>query len=113
MKKLLLLLAICCSFQITSAQRALQIDGEVVFENEDVTFHKIDDHTWIGSGHVMANESIYVIEGTERALLIDAATNIKDLDKIVIKITNKPVTLVATHAHPDHVGSAQYFPEIF
>lgn len=40
------------------------------------------------------------------AVLIDAGTRIKDLDKIVAKLTNKPVMLVATHVHGDHTGSA-------
>lgn len=112
MKKLILTLTLCCVFQMIWAQRSLQIGGEVVFENEDVIFHKIDDHTWIGSGHVMSNESIYLLEGSEKAMLIDAGTTIKDLDEVVAKITDKPVSLYATHAHPDHVGSAEYFSEI-
>lgn len=112
MKKLILILTVSCAFQMTWAQRPLQIEGEVVFENDDVIFHKIDDHTWIGSGHVMSNESIYLLEGSERAMLIDAGTTIKNLDEVVAKITDKPVSLYATHAHPDHVGSAAYFSEI-
>lgn len=112
MKKILIILTVCCAFQIAQAQQSLQIEGEVVFENEDVIFHKIDDHTWIGSGHVMSNESIYLLEGSEKAMLIDAGTKMKNLDEVVAKITDKPVSLYATHAHPDHVGSAEYFSEI-
>jgi glyoxylase-like metal-dependent hydrolase (beta-lactamase superfamily II) len=62
----------------------------------------------------MANETIYIIEGEEKAILLDAGTKIDDLDKIVAGITKKPVTLIATHVHPDHTGSAiNYFPEIW
>ena len=62
---------------------------------------------------MMANESLYLVEGNEKAVLIDAGTKIMDLDKIVASITKKPVMLVATHAHPDHTGSAiNYFPEL-
>lgn len=62
----------------------------------------------------MANESLYLVEGADKAVLIDAGTNIKDLDKIVASITDKPVMLVATHVHPDHTGSAiNYFPELY
>lgn len=112
MKKFILIAMACFTFQAVIAQRQLQIKGDVVFENEDIIFHQLDEHTWIGNGHMAANESIYLIEGNEKALLIDAATRVKDLDKIITSITNKPVTLVATHAHPDHIGSAQYFSEI-
>ena len=77
-------------------------------------FHQIDEHTWFGTGHLMANESLYLVEGETKAILIDAGTKIKDLDKLVASITDKPVTLVATHVHPDHTGSAiDYFPEIY
>ena len=86
----------------------------VVYEGPDVVIRRIDDHTWEGNGHLMANETIYIVEGNDRALLIDAGTKIDDLDKIVAGITSKPVTLVATHVHPDHTGSAvNYFPEIW
>lgn len=85
-----------------------------MLRNEDVIFHQIDEHTWFGTGHLMANESLYLVEGETKAILIDAGTKIKDLDKLVASITNKPVTLVATHVHPDHTGSAiDYFPEIY
>ena len=90
-----------------------QMEGEEVFKNEDVVFHKIDDHTWVGTGHLAFNESLYLVEGNDRAVLIDAGTRIADLDKIVASITKKPVTLIATHVHPDHVGAAGYFPEIY
>jgi hydroxyacylglutathione hydrolase len=93
---------------------APQIEGKEVFKNDDVVFHQIDEHTWVGSGHVMASESLYLLEGSEKAVLIDAGTNIKDLDKIVASITTKPVMLVATHVHPDHTGaSIDVFKEIY
>ena len=86
----------------------------VVYEGPDVIIRRIDEHTWEGNGHLMANETIYIIEGRDRAILLDAGTKIDDLDKIVASITSKPVTLVATHVHPDHTGSAiNYFPEIW
>ncbi|MCQ2144291.1 MAG: MBL fold metallo-hydrolase [Bacteroidales bacterium] len=86
----------------------------VVFTNEDVTFRQIDEHTWEGNGNLVFGESLYIIEGEDRALLIDAGTRIADLDKIVAGITSKPVTLMATHVHGDHTGSAiNYFPEIW
>ena len=116
MKKLVLtalsLMILCLS---TFAQMpAAQIDGKEVFKNDDVVFHQIDDHTWVGSGHMMASETLYLVEGNNKALLIDAGTNIKDLDKIVASITKKPVMLVATHVHPDHTGkSIDVFPEIY
>ena len=116
MKKSILVLILLASFQFsTFAQMpAPQIEGKEVYKGEDVVFHQIDEHTWIGSGHLMASESLYLVEGNEKAVLIDAGTKIADLDKIVASITKKPVMLVITHVHPDHTGSAvHYFPEIY
>ena len=62
----------------------------------------------------MASESLYLVEGNNIVVLIDAGTMIADLDRIVASIAKKPVMLVATHVHPDHTGSSiDYFPEIF
>lgn len=116
MKKLIFSIVILVSFQIASFAQATppQIGGKEVFKNDDVVFHQIDDHTWVGTGNKMSNESLYLVEGTNKSLLIDAGTSIKDLDKIVASITTKPVMLVATHVHPDHTGSSiDVFKEIF
>jgi glyoxylase-like metal-dependent hydrolase (beta-lactamase superfamily II) len=115
MRRLLTLIPIALLSVTAGAQMpAVNIEGEVVARNDDVVFRRIDAHTWIGTGKMMANESLYLVEGDSKAVLIDAGTKIADLDKIVASITNKPVMLVATHAHPDHTGSAaNYFPELY
>ena len=86
----------------------------VVYEGPDVIIRQIDEHTWEGNGHLMANETIYIMEGNERTILLDAGTKIDGLKKIVEGITKKPITLIATHVHPDHTGSAIHdFDEIW
>jgi len=86
----------------------------VVFSNEDIIIRQIDEHTWEGNGNLCFNESIYIVEGEEKALLIDVGTKIPDLDRIVAGITSKPVMVVATHVHPDHTGATvKLFPEIY
>ena len=93
---------------------AMHYAEKEVYAGPDVVIRQIDAHTWEGNGHLMANETIYIIEGEEKAILLDAGTKIDDLDKIVAGITDKPVILIATHVHPDHTGSAiNYFPEIW
>jgi hydroxyacylglutathione hydrolase len=114
MKTLTLSFILFCFLQFVNAQIPDALQGKEVFKNDDVVFHQIDDHTWVGTGHMMSNESLYLVEGEKSALLIDAGTNIKDLDKIVAAITKKPVLLVATHVHPDHTGaSINCFVELF
>ena len=84
-----------------------------VCRNQDVVFRQIDGHTWEGNGHLVYNESIYVLEGDEKALVIDAGSRVKDLDKLVATLTDKPVMMALTHGHGDHVGGIGCFPEVW
>ncbi len=113
MKTFTLTIILFLFLQIFSFAQTGTLPGKEVFKNDDVVFHQVDEHTWIGTGHMMYNESMYLLEGYYKALLIDAGTNIRDLDKIVATLTKKPVMLVATHVHPDHTGSIRPFPEIY
>ena len=94
---------------------ALRVRGDSMvgarIRDGDIVFRRIDDHTWEGNGHLVYNESVYVLEGEERALVIDAGTWIPNLYQTVTKLTDKPVTLALTHGHGDHVGGAVGFPE--
>ncbi|MBQ6576517.1 MAG: MBL fold metallo-hydrolase [Bacteroidales bacterium] len=89
------------------------LDGEVVYRGPDVVFRKLSEGTWMGSGHVIASETLYLIEGKTRALLIDTGAKIAGLDKIIRSITDKPVTVVLTHAHSDHSGNVGCFPQVW
>ena len=60
-------------------------------------FRQLDEHTWIGNGHRVYNESLYLVEGNDRAILIDAGTRIPELDKIVAKITSKHLFRKLSH----------------
>jgi glyoxylase-like metal-dependent hydrolase (beta-lactamase superfamily II) len=88
-------------------------DLKTVYKDKNVTFRKIDKNTWVGSGNVMSSETIYIVEGKNKAVIIDAGTTIPGLDKIVKKITKKPVTLILTHVHPDHAGAVGCFDEVW
>ena len=89
MKKLLLLTILVTLCQLSVLSQTGQIKGKEVFKNDDVVFHEIDEHTWVGTGEMMSNESLYIVEGADKAVLIDAGTNITGLDKIVAAITKK------------------------
>ena len=78
-----------------------------------VVFRRIDEHTWEGNGYMVYNESVYLLEGEDKALLIDAGAVMPNLDKVVASITDKPVMLALTHGHGDHVGGAVCFPEVW
>ncbi len=83
------------------------------FPSDEVEIQQLDAHTWHGYGHLVYNESIYLIEGETSAILIDAGTNIKGLRKIVEEIVKKPVSLVISHGHTDHIGSISEWDTIW
>lgn len=78
------------------------------------TIEKIDDSTHIISEYRHWEEThCYLLEGDGRALLIDTGLGICDISAEVKKLTDKPVTAVATHIHWDHIGGHKYFPDFY
>jgi glyoxylase-like metal-dependent hydrolase (beta-lactamase superfamily II) len=57
--------------------------------------------------------TMYLVEGTQKAMLIDCGTRTKNLDVILSGITKKPLVVVITHAHGDHAGNIGFFKEIW
>ena len=82
-----------------------------VYRDENIVFRQIDEHTWEGNGHLVYNESVYVVEGEDKALVIDAGAEMPHLSKAVATLTDKPLMLALTHGHGDHVGGVVSFPE--
>lgn len=121
MKKTLISFLCCCMALSLAAQQsrgrgggfAAELDYPVVYEGPDVVFRQIDDRLWVGSGHVMASETLYIVEGDDRAVLIDTGTSIPGLDEIVSSITSKPYDVILTHVHPDHAGGCGNFGQVW
>jgi glyoxylase-like metal-dependent hydrolase (beta-lactamase superfamily II) len=55
----------------------------------------------------------YLIEGTERSILVDAGVSGGDLLGAAKAVNEKPITLICTHADHDHVASAPQFDEVW
>ena len=55
----------------------------------------------------------YLVVGEERACVIDTMNGYNDLYQAVRKWTDKPLTVVNTHGHPDHIFGNIYFEEAF
>src|SRR3954447_9069664 len=53
-----------------------------------------------------------LIIGREKAALIDTGCGIGDLRKAVRAVTDKPIVVVNTHTHTDHIGSNHQFGDI-
>lgn len=78
------------------------------------TIDTLDPKTHILSEYRHWEEThCYLLEGTDRALLIDTGLGICDISAEVRGLTGKPVAAAATHIHWDHVGGHKYYPEFY
>lgn len=78
------------------------------------TIDSIDSDTYIISEYRHWEEThCYLLNGSKRSLLIDTGLGICNIYDEVIKLTDKPVTAVATHIHWDHIGGHKYFPDFY
>lgn len=59
------------------------------------------------------NAYMYLVEGNEKALLIDTGNPGGDLKTFVDKLTALPLMVVNTHGHRDHTGHNSQFDHVF
>ena len=55
----------------------------------------------------------YLVVGESRACVIDTMNGYNDLYQAVRKLTDKPLIVVNTHGHPDHIFGNVYFDEAY
>ncbi len=78
------------------------------------TVEKIDDRTFaIGEYKHWEETHSYLLIGNEDAWLIDTGMGVADISRVVRTLTDKPVTVIATHVHYDHVGGHWQYPDNF
>jgi glyoxylase-like metal-dependent hydrolase (beta-lactamase superfamily II) len=78
------------------------------------TIDQITEDTYILSEYRHWEEThSYLLIGAQKALLIDTGLGIANIEAEVRKLTDKPVTAVATHIHWDHIGGHRYFPDFY
>lgn len=67
-------------------------------------YYKFEDMG--GFWRIGSNEGVfcYLIEGSEKAMLIDTGYGLGDLRSAVEKVTGLPLIIVNTHGHCDHIG---------
>ncbi len=75
------------------------------------TSRKINEDSWLiqCDSHV----SMYLIEGKEKALLVDAGMEKENLAEYCRTLTDRPVFCVLTHGHYDHIGRCGEFAEVY
>ena len=61
----------------------------------------------------LTGEIMYLIEGEEKAVLVDTCLGVGHLRKFVETLTEKPITVILTHGHVDHALGAPEFDEVY
>lgn len=67
------------------------------------TAWKADDTTWF-INFMNGSENMYLLEGEEKALLLDTGYGVGNLRAFVETLTDKPILVANTHFHPDHAA---------
>src|SRR5580765_436826 len=72
---------------------------------------KAGEGLWIISDH--GSDNIYLVEGNDKAMLIDTGLGVARLSAFVKTLTTKPLIVVNTHGHPDHAGGDFEFKAVY
>lgn len=87
--------------------------GGVMMKNW-FTIDRVDKDSYIVSEYRHWEEThCYLLNGTERSLLIDTGLGICNISEVIEKLTDKPVIAIATHIHWDHIGGHKYYPDFY
>lgn len=60
----------------------------------------------------LTGEILYLVQGSDRAILIDTGAGVRGLRALVESLTDKPLTVLLTHGHVDHAMGAGEFDEV-
>ena len=71
----------------------------------------IAEHTYMLTDR-LTGVNQFLLEGKEKALLIDTGYGTKSLPRVVEKLTSLPVMVVNTHLHPDHSNGNGFFGKV-
>lgn len=78
------------------------------------TIDKIDDNTYVISEYNHWEEThCYLLNGENESVLIDSGMGIANIIDEVRKLTQNPVTVIATHIHWDHIGGHKLFNKFY
>ena len=77
--------------------------------------HKLTDFLYaIGEPSYYQKNYTYLLVGDKQALMFDAGANQKeDITKVAAQITDKPLSVLPSHLHFDHLGGLHNFASIY
>ncbi len=86
------------------AIRALSPDAHRKDLSKTYTSQKLGNGIWrvFDFGGIRGNESFYLVEGKDRALLLDTGMGKGDLPADLRTLTSSPIAVAITHGHGDH-----------
>ena len=76
----------------------------------EININHIDENTW---SFEEPGVRFFLLTGTERALLIDSGMQTHNAKELAEELTALPLSLLNTHADPDHIGSNDEFDSFY
>lgn len=75
---------------------------------------KLKEHTWLIEEYDdNASVYMYLLEGEKEALLIDTGFGTIPLRTVCEELTDRPISVVLTHGHTDHIGGTGAFDRVW
>ncbi len=96
-----------------AARDAIKLGDTERWSDEFYTVERLDAETFaISEPRYFRDVYSYLIVGESEALLIDSGSPLRDISTVVAQLTDKPVSVIATHLHFDHVGNHTRFTKV-
>lgn len=96
-----------------ASQETVELGEKEIWADDFYTVERLDAQTFaISEPRYFRDVYSYLIVGDREALLIDSGSPVRDISPIVTQLTDKPVSVIATHLHFDHVGNHTRFAKI-
>lgn len=78
---------------------------------EGYTVQLVADRVW--AIDEFGTDILYLVEGSEKAAVIDTGCGMGNLKKVIESLTDRPYMVLNTHGHIDHAGGNYEFPEAY
>lgn len=114
MRKLMTILALASSTVLSAPLTALA-DAAAKPDAAPFVVHKLTDFLYaIGEPNYYQKNYSYLLVGADQALMFDSGANQKeDITQVARTITDKPLSVLPSHLHFDHLGGLHNFQSIY